>query len=113
MKKLIRLLFCLVLPVAAHAQGTVSGVVKDASGAVVSGAAVSIRTSSGVEQHGVTGPDGRFVLVRPVPAGATLVIRAGGFAEKTQPMDASGQIEIVLEPAKLLQSVTVTPTRTE
>src|SRR5262245_33509631 len=114
MRKVLVLLFCLTLPVASHAQGSITGVVKDATGAVVSGAAVIIRTSSGLEQHAVTDPKGRFELARPVPSGATLVIRAGGFAEKTQPLsDTSGQIEIVLEPAKLFDEVTVTPTRTE
>jgi len=114
MRKVLVLLFCLTLPVAAHAQGSITGVVKDATGAVVSGAAVILRTSSGIEQHAVTDPRGRFELARPVPSGASLVIRAGGFAEKTQPLgDVSGQIEIVLEPAKLFDAVTVTPTRTE
>ena len=114
MRKVLVLLFCLTLPVAAHAQGSITGVVKDATGAVVSGAAVILRTSSGIEQHAVTDPRGRFELARPVPSGASLVIRAGGFAEKTQPLgDISGQIEIVLEPAKLFDAVTVTPTRTE
>ena len=114
MRKVLVVLFCLTLPVAAHAQGSITGVVKDATGAVVSGAAVIIRTSSGLEQHAVTDPRGRFELARPVPSGATLVIRAGGFAEKTQPLsDTSGQIDIVLEPAKLFDAVTVTPTRTE
>ena len=95
-------------------QGTVKGVVRDSTGLVVSGAAISVQTASGVEQHAVTGPDGRFELARGIPSGAKLVVRAGGFAEKTQAIaESSSEIEVVLQPARLLESVTVTPTRTE
>ena len=113
MQKLLALVFCIALPVAAHAQA-VSGVVRDSTGAVVSGAAVIVRSSSGVEQHAVTRTDGRFELAQGIPNGATLVVRAGGFAEKTvKAGTGNGELEIVLEPARLLESVTVTPSRTE
>ena len=112
MQKLFGVLFCLVLPLVAHAQG-VSGVVKDSSGAVVSGAAILIQTSSGVEQRGVTDSEGRFELVRAIPPGARLVVRAGGFAQKSQPVDGSSPLEIVLEPAPVFETMTVTPSRTE
>ena len=113
MKKLLALLFFVALPVAAHAQAPVRGIVRDSAGLVVSGAAIFVQTGSRVEQHAVTGPDGRFELVRGLPSGAILVVRAGGFAEKTQPIGESGDLEVVLQPARLLESVTVTPTRTE
>ena len=112
MQKLLAALFCLVLPVAAHAQ-SVSGVVKDSSGAVVSGAAIIVQTSSGVEQRAVTDSEGRFELVRGVPSGAMLVVLAGGFAKKSQAVDGNGPLEIVLEPARYSDNVTVTPSRTE
>jgi outer membrane receptor protein involved in Fe transport len=80
---------------------------------VVVGAVIFVQTASGVEQHGVTDNTGRFELARGIPKGATLVVRAGGFAEKTQPVTDSAELEIVLQPARLLDSVTVTPTRTE
>jgi iron complex outermembrane receptor protein len=93
-------------------QAMVSGTVKDISGGVVPGAAIVVRSDTGVDQQTVvSGPDGRFSLEN-VPPGATLVIRAGGFAEKRQPA-AGAELEIVLEPAGLLETVTVTPTRTE
>ena len=113
MQKVLAFLFCLVLPVAAQAQGTVKGVVRDSSGSVVSGAAVFVQTSSGVEQHAVTNPEGRFELTRGIPKGATLIVRAGGFAEKSQAAPETGEMEIVLQPARVFDSVTVTPTRTE
>ena len=40
-------------------------------------------------------------------------MRAGGFAERSQPLTPNGPLEIVLAPARLFESVTVTPTRTE
>jgi outer membrane receptor protein involved in Fe transport len=101
------LLFSLAL-----AQATVTGTVKDSTGGAVPGASVVIRTSSGTEQQTVTGPDGRFTLRAP-DGQATLVVLAGGFAEKTQPLSGTGEIEIVLSPAGLLETVTVTPSRTE
>ena len=94
-------------------QQTVTGVVRDQSGGVVSGATVIVRTDSGTEAQTVTGPDGRFTVEAASGTGATLVIRAGGFAEKRQPVSVSEALEIGLAPATLLETVTVTPSRTE
>ncbi len=91
---------------------SVSGVVKDSTGGAVAGASVLIRTSSGTEQT-VSGPDGRFTLNKTPDGQSTLVVRAGGFAEKEQRLTGSGDIEVVLEPAGLLEMVTVTPSRAE
>jgi hypothetical protein len=53
------------------------------------------------ERQTLTAPDGRFTFER-MPAGqATLVIRAGGFAERTQAVTAPGQVEIQLDLAAL------------
>ncbi len=113
MQKLLFLLICVVLPIAARAQGPVKGVVRDSSGSLVVGAAIIVRTPSGVEQHAVTGPNGRFELASAVPSGAEIVVRAGGFAEKRQPLNGDRDLEIVLEPARRFEEVTVTPSRTE
>jgi outer membrane receptor protein involved in Fe transport len=102
--------FLLLFALSASAQTDVSGVVKDSSGGVVAGAAVIARSSSGSDQQTVTGPDGRFSFAS-VPAGATIVVRASGFAEKSQP--AATSLEVELAPATLFESVSVTPTRTE
>src|SRR5262249_46914976 len=75
-------------------------------------AAVTVKTASGVELQAVTGPDGRFTFDR-TPDGATIVVRAGGFAEKIEPLGNRHEIEVVLSPATLLETVTVTPTRSE
>jgi outer membrane receptor protein involved in Fe transport len=93
---------------------SVSGVVHDTSGGIVSGAAVIVRSAGRPEQRSTTGPDGRFTVETAEGGEVTIVIRAGGFAEKTLKASASGgAIEIVVEPATLFETVTVTPTRTE
>jgi outer membrane receptor protein involved in Fe transport len=104
------LAFLLSFALSASAQTGVSGVVTDSSGGVVAGAAVIARGPNGSEQQTVTGPDGRFSF-GAVPSGATIVVRASGFAEKSQP--ASTSVDVELAPATLFESVSVTPTRTE
>ena len=54
------------------------------SGAVVSGASVLVIGASGVQAQTITGPDGTFSLDPGTASGATLVVRAGGFAERSQ-----------------------------
>ena len=112
MRHAIALVLMLAAAVPALAQSPVSGVVRDESGAVVSGATVLIMGSSGVQAQTLTGPDGRFSL-DPGSGPTTLIVRAAGFAERSQPLAPNGPLEIVLSPAGLFESVTVTPTRTE
>ena len=101
----------LILAVAAS---SISGVVRDTTGGAVPGAVVIVRSASGAERQTFTGADGRFSIEAPEGSDVTLVVRARGFAEKTQKAStSSGSIEIVVEPATLLETVTVTPTRTE
>src|SRR5688572_17437373 len=113
MRKFLTALLYLALPAVVVAQSAVTGVVRDESGGVVAGAAIILRSAGTTEQHAVTDSEGRFELRRGVPAGSTLVVRAGGFAEKSQTVPAGGTVEVVLQPATLFESVTVTPTRTE
>jgi outer membrane receptor protein involved in Fe transport len=98
----------------ALAASSLSGVVRDTTGGAVPGAAVIVRPASGPERQTFTGADGRFTIETSETGEVTIVVRAGGFAEKTQKASASnGAIEIIVEPATLLETVTVTPTRTE
>ena len=93
---------------------SLSGVVHDSSGGVVSGAEVIVRPASGAEQRVTTGPDGRFSIEADIAGELTVIVRAGGFAEATERVtDASRALDIVLAPAALLETVTVTPTRSE
>ena len=88
---------------------TLSGVVHDSSGGVVSGAAVIVR-ASGSELHATTGPDGRFSVDIPGAGEVTVIVRAGGFAEaKSSVTDVSRALDIVLTPAGLFETITVTP----
>jgi iron complex outermembrane recepter protein len=91
----------------------VSGTVRDTSGAAVARAVVVTRTASGAEQQTVSSPDGGFTI--PVDGNeALLIVRADGFAEHRQPLRSGGQpLNIVLAPATLSETVTVTAARAE
>jgi outer membrane receptor protein involved in Fe transport len=108
------MIVALALMAALAADGTISGVVHDSTGGVVSGAAVVVR-AGGAEHRVTTGPDGRFTVDVPESGQLTVVVLAGGFAEKTTQVSPAqtGDLDLVLEPATLLETVTVTPTRTE
>src|SRR2546429_560900 len=71
-----------------------------------------VRSASGSEQGTVTGPDGRFSLASPGDD-VTVIVRAGGFAEKSEHAGSATSVDVVLSPAGLAETVTVTPTRTE
>ncbi|MFN7982093.1 MAG: TonB-dependent receptor [Vicinamibacterales bacterium] len=89
-----------------------TGVVKDTSGGAVPGASVTVQTVSGGEPHTVfSGPDGRFSF-DSIPADAVLVVRAGGFAEQRQTVSGT-DVEVTLQPPSILETVVVTPGRTE
>jgi outer membrane receptor protein involved in Fe transport len=97
----------------------VTGVVRDPTGAVVPGASVVVKPAAGAERTASTGPDGRFTVDLPDGAASEdtiIIVRAGGFGEMRQSLSGTGRgadIEIVLHPATLLETVTVTPTRSE
>src|SRR5215471_17603576 len=107
------MVLALLLSLSLAAAPSVTGVVKDSSGGAVSGAAVVLQTSAGIQQQTVTGPDGRFSFDTTPSEPATVVVRAGGFVEVEKPVNGSAEIEITLSPANLLETVIVTPSRTE
>ncbi|HEX3702797.1 MAG TPA: TonB-dependent receptor [Vicinamibacterales bacterium] len=110
---MIRLLvFCLTW----LAPAMISGVVHDATGGAVPGATVIVRPASGPERQALTGQDGQFTIEAPEAGDITVVVRAGGFAELTQRVaagDRGRSLDLVVAPAALLETVTVTPTRSE
>ena len=72
-----------------------------------------VQTSTGSAQT-VTGSDGRFTIDKAPAGSATLIVRAGGFAEKRQPVSSgAGEIKVVVSISSRNETVTVTPTRTE
>ena len=96
----------------ALAQAPITGIVKDSSGGAIPGASVVVRTDAGPVTQTVTGPDGRFAIDKAPDGRATLIVLAGGFAQKEVPV-AAGEIEVILSPASLFEEVTVTPGRGE
>src|SRR5262245_21629909 len=106
----------------ALAISSITGIVRDSTGAVVPGAVVVVRpggassVSSQGERQVVTGPDGRFTIDVPDSGDVNLVVRAGGFAESTRRLtsaDLASEISVTVEPASILETVTVTPARGE
>jgi outer membrane receptor protein involved in Fe transport len=112
MRTILYVVFLAVAVSAEAGQGAVTGVVRDELGGVVSGAAVVVRGATGGERRTVTGPEGRFSVEAPA-GGGTLIVRAGGFAEARQAVSAGTAVDVVLRAASILESVTVTPGRTE
>ena len=93
---------------------SISGVVHDSSGGVVANATVIVRVGSAPEKRIKTGPDGRFSVDTFATGDVTVTVLAGGFAERVEHViDPSKPLDLVLSPASLLETVTVTPTRTE
>ncbi len=93
---------------------SVSGIVHDTSGGIVAGASVVVRVGAGPDVRVTTGPDGRFSVDIGGSGEVTVTVRAGGFAEKVERTgDASRPIDITLAPAGLLETITVTPGRSE
>src|SRR3954447_22376253 len=92
----------------------ITGVVRDTTGGAVPGASVTVQTTSGTEQQTViSGSDGRFTFENAPPADAVLVVRAGGFAEARQSVGSGGEVVVTLQPPSILETVVVTPGRTE
>jgi outer membrane receptor protein involved in Fe transport len=95
---------------------SVTGTVRDGAGLAVAGATVVVRSASGAETRGVSGPDGRFSIATSATGPVTVIVRATGFAEAREAI-ASGaprtDVTVMLAPASIAEAVTVTPTRSE
>jgi outer membrane receptor protein involved in Fe transport len=109
------LLLTLLLTAQSLAMPGISGTVRDSSGQVIVGATVIARFVNGAEQQTVSGPDGRFSLAVAAPGDVTLLVRANSFDEfrRTLPAGAASDVSIVLTPASLSETVTVTASRME
>jgi outer membrane receptor protein involved in Fe transport len=95
----------------AQAGDSLSGTVRDTSGAVVTGAQVTLRDGARSIRR-TTASDGAFSFPGLPAAGATLSVQAAGFAPYERPVDGGERsVEVVLAPARLLQQVTVTAAR--
>lgn len=88
------------------------GTVKDQTGAVIAGARVELRSGQFRAQQ-ATGSDGRFEFDSVPIRSGTLTVSAAGFttSERTWRAGEPTPLVITLEPAGLLQKITVTATR--
>lgn len=115
-QSLLRLLCILViafgaLATSSFAQNSVTGVVRDTSGAPVSGATVVARIA-GFERIASTDNDGRFEV--RVPAVPVLIeITAAGFRSFKQLRAGTDKLDVTLAIAPRSEQTTVTATRTE
>src|SRR6187549_156894 len=103
-----------MLQTAQAPSGQISGVVRDGSGAVVAGAEVVARSRAGTDQRTATDAAGHFALTSTSTDPVTLIVRALGFAEWTVQLPAGRRqepVEVVLKPATVLETMTVTPAR--
>jgi iron complex outermembrane recepter protein len=97
------------------AQVTVSGVVRDSSGAAVISAEVALRagpTSATVK----TGPEGRFSFSGVAESSGVIRVTAPGFASAEQAWSATTaiiELELTLQPASVSERIIVSATRTE
>src|SRR3954453_3939658 len=97
------------------AQVTVSGVVRDSSGAAVIGAEVALRagpTSATVK----TGPEGRFSFSGVAESSGVIRVTAPGFASAEQAWSATAaiiELELTLQPPSGSERITVSATGAE
>src|SRR5262245_4056358 len=93
--------------------GPANGTIVDASGAPVANATIQIASGGPAAASTISGPDGRFTLETAGAAGdASVRITAPGFAAQTVRLPQDGApLKIVLQPAPLDESVTVTGSR--
>ncbi len=109
-------LLCGVFTAHAHAQNA-GGVVRDETGAGIGGAEVAERVGGALRQSATTDAEGRFRFARRLNAGATLTVRAAGFARVERRLTSTeaerNELEIVLTPAPVSEEVVVSAARTE
>ena len=108
--------FLIVLNLQSASTTSVTGTVRDSAGATLAAASVIVRLSSGIEERTTSDSNGRFATPVTSEGEVTLIVRAEGFAEHRRTIWAGAMrqnIEVVLLPATLIETVTVTAARTE
>jgi outer membrane receptor protein involved in Fe transport len=106
----------LALALQASPASSISGIVRDSSGAPLAGATVLVRTISGAEERTTSGPDGRFGARVATSGDLVVIVRAEGFAEHRQTIGSEAPrqgLDVTLSPATVTETVTVTAARTE
>ncbi|HUS09749.1 MAG TPA: TonB-dependent receptor [Pyrinomonadaceae bacterium] len=92
--------------------GSISGTVKDAAGAAISGAEVSLMHSQNVVRTALTGADGKFILDNVAAGSYAVIVKRPGFGQFSSAVQiASGkkrEMNVELEINPLSEEVTVT-----
>ena len=101
---------CLAATVSAVQAATVSGTVVDASGAPVPGAAVTVLVG-GQERRATTDGAGSFHVAELPDGEARVRATAPGFADMIVTLTSGASARLVLQPAPLVDAVTVTASR--
>src|SRR3954470_17949311 len=109
-------LFCSLLWAgSAFAQNAqITGTVKDSSGAIIPGATITARNNeTGLTRVGVTDGSGEFRLPSLPPGRYSVSTELSGFTTETRPditliIDQTANINFVLKPASISETVTVT-----
>jgi outer membrane receptor protein involved in Fe transport len=114
---LMAVLMVLALPLVAAAQtqtGSVTGVVTDATGGVLPGATVTIKSVSGAVKTTVTDSTGRYTIANVEPGSYEVTIELAGFTKQTSKVVvAAGQpvnVEVKLQIAGQAEQIQVTGT---
>ena len=116
LKALVFLVVFSLVPLSAQTiTGSITGVVKDATGLAVAGAGVKlVQTGTGAERQSVTGERGDFVFSSVPPGEYAVVVTQSGFktAERTRINLTASEVlpvgDIVLEVGTISDSITVT-----
>jgi len=100
---------------ATDAPGSVKGVVRDSSGAVVVGADVALLTAQQTSVHSTrTGADGVFAFDNVPPGRYVLLVSFPGFAARRTAVSVGGTtaatVDVTLDPTPVQAEVTVTAT---
>lgn len=104
-------LLALVLQVAPVGQVSITGLVRDITGAPIAGAVVIV---AGSIDRSATGADGRFTLPARPAGSLDVTVRASGFTEWRRLVPAGTQnLAVELRPSGVLETVTVTPARSD
>jgi hemoglobin/transferrin/lactoferrin receptor protein len=92
--------------------GSISGTIKDAAGAAIGGAEVSLVHSQAVLRTTVTGADGKFTLDNVAPGSYAILVSHSGFGKYSDAVQVSSgdrkELQVELEVNPLSEQVTVT-----